>query len=356
MNEPSAGRVSVIIPARNEERNIERVIGSLAGQERLQEIIAVDDASTDRTAEILQHLRDEISFLRVIHNEGLPEGWTGKTYACAVGAAQAQGEWLLFTDADTEHSSGSVAYWVGRAERERLDLVSLSPGQVVAKWWEKAVIPYVFVQLARWYPFEEISQADSERAAANGQYILVRREIYLEAGGFESVRGEILDDVRIAERVKSSGRRIFFAPGADWVRTRMYVSFGAMWEGWTKNLYLLAEGNWGRGVAAVAQAWLLDVVPLVTFAVLGAMTVASRQGGLATILAVACLFFALARRARYGRELSKLGFDRSLANYQWPGAALAGLLILNSFCAYGLGRRIEWKGRTYSGDRLRKPR
>jgi chlorobactene glucosyltransferase len=347
MSQRSETRVSVIIPARNEEQNIERVVRSVAGQDPVIEILVVDDASTDQTAEILKRLQDEIPLLRAIRNNVLPEGWAGKPHACALGAHRARGEWLLFTDADTEHLPGSLAYWVEQAEREGLDMVSLSPGQVVTKWWEKAVIPRLFVQLARWYPFEEISRPDSPRAAANGQYFLVRRKVYLEAGGFESVRGQILDDVRLAERVKASGGRICFAPGADWVRTRMYASFRAMWQGWTKNLYLLAEGKWRRGLAAATGAWLLDVVPLAAFVVLGTMTLAARRGSLVTILAAGCLFFALARRARYGRELAKLGFDPRLANYQGPGALLAGLLILNSFCTYRLGWRIEWKGRAY---------
>ncbi len=348
MQEATGGRVSVIIPARNEERNLARVIGSLAGQERLLEIIVVDDASTDATASLLRTLQQTTPCLRVVRVESLPAGWTGKTHACALGAEAAQGDWLLFTDADTEHRPGSLGYWVKRAEGEGWDVVSLSPGQVVHRWWEKAVIPRVFVQLARWYPFEEISNPATARAAANGQYLLARREVYLRAGGFESVRGEILEDVRLAERLQAAGARMLFLPGGDWVETRMYATWGAMWEGWTKNLYWLAEGRWKRALATVTEAWLLEVLPPAGVVVFGAMSVAARRTGLAMILAVGCLFLWLARRARYARELAQLGFERRLANYQSLGGLLMSLLMLYSFCAYRLGWRIEWKGRAYA--------
>jgi glycosyltransferase involved in cell wall biosynthesis len=354
MRDQPAGRVSGIVPARNEEINLRRVIGSLVGQAPLLEIIVVDDASTDGTEEILEDLAARHPLLRILRVEHLPEGWTGKTYACALAAAQAGGDWLLFTDADTEHLPGSVAYWVERAEREGLDLVSLSPGQMVIRWWEKAAIPQIFAQLARWYPFDDVSRPDSRRAAANGQYLLVRREVYQQVGGFESVRSEILDDVRFAERVKAHGCRIFFADGAEWVRARMYTSFRAMWEGWTKNLYWLAEGRWPRGLAVMARAWLLDFIPFPAFVMLAAWSLTTRQIGLVTISAAGCLFLALARRARYSRELARLGFDRRLANYQWLGAGLLGALALSSFCAYRTGQRIQWKGRGYSSALSRK--
>ena len=109
MNENQYGRVSVIIPARNEELNIARVVRSLAKQSGIREILVVNDQSTDRTGEILAALEAEIPLLRTLRVESLPEGWLGKTHAVAQAARAATGDWLLFTDADTEHLAGSLA-------------------------------------------------------------------------------------------------------------------------------------------------------------------------------------------------------------------------------------------------------
>src|ERR1035438_2328596 len=121
MTLPSQQRVSAIIPARNEEANIARVVRSLANQSDLQEILVVDDQSADRTAEILTALKLEIPFLRSLRVESLPDGWLGKTHAVALGARAATGDWLLFPDADTEHSAGSLAELLQRAEDDHAD-------------------------------------------------------------------------------------------------------------------------------------------------------------------------------------------------------------------------------------------
>ena len=239
-------RVSAIIPARNEEANIARVVRSLALQQGIREILVVNDQSVDRTGEILATLEHEIPLLRTINVESLPEGWMGKTHAVAIGASAAQGDWLLFTDADTEHLPGSLNELLKRAEDERVDLLSISPGQETPTWWEKSVIPLVYVKLASLFSFEEVSDPHSPAAAANGQYLLVRKDIYERSGGHEAVRSEILEDVEVARRIKALGGKLLFLPGAHWVRTRMYHSFGEMWQGWTKNLYLLYGGNSAR--------------------------------------------------------------------------------------------------------------
>jgi chlorobactene glucosyltransferase len=152
MSQNHPGLVSIIVPARNEAANIERLVRSLAGQRGVREILIVDDQSEDRTLEILEALKAEIPLLRVLHIDSLPEGWLGKTYAASVAAREAAGEWLLFTDADTEHLPGSLSAMLELAEREGADLLSLSPGQVTPTWWEKAVIPLVYVTLDRRRP------------------------------------------------------------------------------------------------------------------------------------------------------------------------------------------------------------
>ncbi|MGA8182682.1 MAG: glycosyltransferase [Terriglobia bacterium] len=347
MPERDQGAVSVIIPARNEELNIERVVRSVAPQRGVRELIVVDDASADRTAEILAGLGREIPLLRTVRLERLPEGWMGKTHASQAGAETATGEWLLFTDADTEHLPGSLEAMLLRAREEKADLLSLSPGQQTVTWWEKSIIPYVFVQLARMFPFEEVSDPASPRVAANGQYLLVRRSVYNEAGGFAAVRGEILDDVALARLVKRRGGRLVFLPGAEWVRTRMYRTFRDMWQGWSKNLYLLYGRELWPIFRALGAALVLDVLLPLAFVALALLIAVAEVTGWMFLAALLCFAGAVLRQWNYERSLMRLGFDPRLDVYQLPGAALFTLLLLNSVRAYRLGGGVRWKGRRY---------
>jgi glycosyltransferase involved in cell wall biosynthesis len=348
MKENNGGAVTVIVPARNEEANIARVVRSVAVQEGIREILVVDDQSQDRTAEILEGLKAEVPRLRTIHITGLPEGWTGKSFAVTTAARMASGEWLLFTDADTEHLPGSLAALVAHARSEEADLLSLSPGQRTPTWWEKAVIPLVYVHLARLYRFEDVSDPQSPAAAANGQYVLIRRDAYERVGGHEAVRGEILEDVELARRVKAAGGKLLFLPGAAWVQTRMYLTFTEMWRGWTKNLYLLYGESVAKMLRTLAELWLLDFLPALGFLAL-CVVIAAGRGSVATALVAAVLFVVAGlRQWAYGQALNRIGFDPRLANFQVLGAGLFGLLLLNSARAYRLGGKVQWKGRAYS--------
>jgi chlorobactene glucosyltransferase len=345
--EAEANSVSVIIPARNEERNIERAVRSVCPQKGVREIVVVDDDSSDRTGEILARLQKEIPPLRVIHLDSLPEGWGGKNHAAAAGAETAAGEWLLFTDADTEHLPGSLEAVLARAKAENADLLSLSPGQQTHFWWEKSVIPLVFVQLARLYRFEEVSDPASPAAAANGQYLLIRRTAYNRLGGHSAVRAEILEDVELAKRVKGAGGRLVFLPGANWVRTRMYHSFGEMCQGWSKNLYLLYGRKLWPMLKAFGEIWTLDFLVPLSVLVLCVLIATGRGNNALFLAAIVCFVIAVLRQFAYEQNLVRLGFDPQLANYQILGAGILGLLLLNSARAHRVAGKIQWKGRHY---------
>src|SRR5579863_4353525 len=231
-----APQVSVIIPARNEEANLGTCLESLMDQDQLSfEIIVVNDHSTDRTKEIAQSFPG----VQVIDADPLPEGWTGKNNAVATGARAARTNWFLFTDADTIHLPGSLPRALREARENGADLLSYSPEQIAVTFWEKAVLPVVFAELAREYPPSKVSDPKSPEAAANGQYILVKRDAYEAVGGHAAVASAILEDVALARAIKASGCKIRFRYAADAVRTRMYRNFHQLREGWTKNLALL---------------------------------------------------------------------------------------------------------------------
>jgi chlorobactene glucosyltransferase len=348
MSQNHPGPVSIIVPARNEEANIERLVRSLAAQRGVREILIVDDQSEDRTREILEAVKAEIPLLRVLPIASLPEGWLGKTYAASVGAQEAAGDWLLFTDADTEHLPGSLAALLELAEREGADLLSLSPGQMTPTWWEKAVIPLVYVNLARLYKFEEVSDPGSAVAAANGQYLLIRRQVYERVGGHQAIRNEILEDVALAKRAKAAGGRLLFLPGAAWVQTRMYRTFGEMWRGWTKNLFLLYGRNLAKIFKTLAELCAVDLLPQFILVVLLIWLLSGRGNAIVLAAALGCLLIVVVRHASYLRAVTRLGFDSRVAPWRLEGAVILAALLTNSVIAHCVAHHVDWKGRRYS--------
>jgi glycosyltransferase involved in cell wall biosynthesis len=317
--------ISIVIPARNEEANIGRCLNSLARQEGAAfEILVVDDHSTDRTAEIAASFPG----VRVIPANPLKDGWTGKANAIHTAVPLARGEWLLFTDADTVHAPGSLAGSVAEAERYGVAMLSYSPGQETGGFWERAVQPVIFAELSRKFVYEEINRGDSAVAAANGQYILMRRTAYEAIGGHAAVRGSLLEDVELARAAKRVGRlRFRYAPEA--VSTRMYRNTRDLVEGWTKNL-----------AALFPNALPLAALRTLESAILIAGPVALLWTRWAALAALAYLGFA--RRLRSG-GWSLAQVPRSVA-----GLPLFAWLLLRSYWMYSVRKRVEWKGRSYA--------
>src|SRR5216683_2173696 len=189
--------VSIIVPARNEEANIAACLESLVAQSGIPyEIIVIDDDSTDRTAEIARSFPK----VKLIPAGPLPDNWTGKNNAMSAGAkaANTKTKWLLFTDADTVHQPGSLARVVAEAEQHGAALLSYSPQQEVHGFWEKAVMPVIFAELATTYPPQAVNDPTSPIAAANGQYLMISREAYDAIGGHTTIAADLLEDVALA--------------------------------------------------------------------------------------------------------------------------------------------------------------
>src|SRR5271167_1731265 len=235
-------QVTAIVPARNEEAVVAACVESLV-QTEIAEILVVDDASTDRTGEIVAKLAEKYPQVRLLKAGPLPQGWVGKNHAVWIGTRDARGKWLLFTDADAVHAPDSAKQALAIARSERASLVSYAPEQVMETWYEKALIPYIYCRLSQFFTYSDVNNPGNPAAAANGQFLLIRRETYDAIGGHASIAGEILEDVALAKRVKETGCRIWFGSGQGVVRVRMYRSFGAMWQGWKKNLYQLIGAN-----------------------------------------------------------------------------------------------------------------
>ncbi len=371
--------VSVIVPARNEEACLGACLESLVAQTGIAfEIIVVDDDSSDRTAEIARsflsrkHSPDEgvrgytshfeaatshvgadalvrprpagsspdgvavRPQITVISAPPLPDNWTGKNNAMSAGAKVAKGKWRLFTDADTFHKPGSLARAVAEAEQHGASLLSYSPEQEVRGFWEKAVMPVIFAELAATYPPDAVNDPASHIAAANGQYLMISHEAYDAVGGHTKIAGDLLEDVAMASLVKSSGRKIFFRYGGDAVRTRMYRSFVQMREGWTKNLALLFPSPRGLALLRLAEFLLLigNFVAAIWASLSGSSNLALQTSLLTLILAGG--FWMRIRRAHCS-VLSSL-----LAIFGLP--IFASLLMRST----AHGGNVNWKGRAYT--------
>lgn len=342
--------VSILVPARNEEDRLERCLRSLVEQEGIGfEVIVIDDASTDRTAEIIEKFAgiQECPFLganpylgRVLGLKAgaIEPGWTGKANALWQAAQASGGNWLLFTDADTVHEPGSLARALAEAEEQGAVMLSYSPRQDVGSLAERAVLPLVFAELATRFGPKEVRDPSSPVAAANGQYILIRRDAYFAIAGHKAIAGELLEDVALAKRVKRAGGRIQFRFGGDQVRTRMYRSWRQMVEGWTKNLVLLFPD-------ARTLAWKrLTEFAVVLLALLVA-TVAWFGGAriLAALATVAMIAGALNFAVRVAR--SHAGGINEMISFS--GLPVFAWLLLRSASAHSNGQ-IAWKGRVYS--------
>ncbi|PYM66893.1 MAG: glycosyl transferase [Candidatus Rokuibacteriota bacterium] len=332
--------VSVLVPARNEERNLAACLASLSAQSYPSlEIVVVDDGSTDRTPALAAAAAARDPRVVALRVDGPAPGWTGKNYALAAGVAWARGTWLCFTDADTLHMPTSIERALGFAQARGLGLLSMTSRQLTLSFWERVVQPVVFGLLDQWFPLARVNDPVSPVAAANGIFLLVRRDAYEEVGGHQAVRGDVLEDVALARNTKRSGHRLAFADGADLVAVRMYTGLGGIRRGWTKNLYALRDRRADRALASAAELFLTAVWPLLA-ALLAA--VAGLPGAGAALVATGVV---LALEAPFR---ARRGFDPAWSLTLPLGAALVLGFLLESAVRAWLGLGVSWKDRRYT--------
>lgn len=345
-------KVSIVVPARNEEANLDRCLRSLVVQRGVAfEIIVVDDASTDRTREIAESFtrvkacpfiaaNSDLVDVIVISARPLPEGWAGKANACASGAEVARGEWILFTDADTEHMDSSLSHAVREAEENHVGVLTYSPEQILTGFDQNVLMPLIFSELASVYKPREICDPKSPVAAANGQYLLIRREVYDAIGGFARVAGSLLEDVSLAREVKASGISIRFRLGTGLVRTHMYRDWKGMQAGWTKNLALLFPK-----AKALAVKRMIEFLLLVLLPIFAAMSIVAGHTSIAAgeLVAAAIMWVAFLIRVRRAHFSAVPTIGSVL------GLPLFSMLLLRSAAAHARGT-VTWKGRSYAGS------
>ncbi|HBK99117.1 MAG TPA: glycosyl transferase family 2 [Microcoleaceae bacterium UBA10368] len=269
-------KVSVIVPAYNEAENIRDCAIAILQSTPLSvnnlEVLIVDDRSTDDTLAIAQTLQQQVNDprLKILAGQARPANqyWAGKNWACAEAVQVATGEFLLFIDADVRLKPGAIETAIETVQTEKIDLLTCMPALVCECFAEWLVQPLMFNHLAVCFDFTAVNDPTTDSAFAAGPFMLFRRSAYEKIGGHASVASEIVEDVELARRIKRAGLKLGLYAGSNLAFVRMYRSWSALWEGWTKNLYLGAHRSWGLMVYMAAIMLFLYPIPWLALAIL----------------------------------------------------------------------------------------
>ena len=344
-------RVSVIVPARNEEHRIEGCLSTLLTQDYpALEIRVVDDCSTDRTGDIVREMAARDDRIVPVQGREPPPGWLGKPHAISQGTRDATGEYLCFVDADGRLHPQCIRQTVESIEAHGADLLTLGMRLECEKsFWERAIQPLVIQLILMFFPADKVNDPREEVASANGPYLLFRRSAYEAMGGHAAVRAEIVEDLVIAKRVKEMGMRLLWVLGPELMSIRMYASLREIWEGWSKNFFKSMDERVSlAALAALGIGWLF-LLPWLSagWAVWQLLAGPGRLLGFSLFaLSAATLLAHLAQRrwieAHYGVMSGSV--------YLQPLGALVLIgIVINSTVRTRWGGRIRWKGRTYRG-------
>ena len=342
----NAPRVSVIVPARNESRNIAACLTSLlASSYPHADVIMVNDHSSDDTGAIARALAESNSRLTVIDNPDLPPDWFGKQWACQTGAGAASGEILVFVDADTQAAPDLVTRSVNGMLRTHADFYSVLGRQEMVTFWERLLQMQVFtVLMTRFGGTEIVNRAKkSSGKIANGQYLMVRRETYDRHGGHALVRRYVAEDLMLAQRYFELGEKTVLVMGLDQLSTRMYTSLAELVGGWRKNLFAGGRHSMPLGSRAALLTPLLLPLPFLMQLLPIAVMVAGflLQVPLLGVWGAAMICVTLVTWLWY-YHAAELPLWYALL---YPLGAAVMLYVALS--AVSRGSRVEWKGREY---------
>lgn len=314
-------RVSLLVPARDEEANLRRNLPGLLAQ-GAAEVLVLDDGSRDGTAGVARHLG-----ARVLTGKPLPPGWVGKTWACQQLAQAASGDVLIFTDADVTWHPGALGAVLAQLQRSRADLLSVWPRQRNVTPGERLLTPLAELPLIALFPLPLLRLPVPAASAANGQVMAFRRASYWRFGGHAAVRGEVLEDVRFAQRLRRAGGTLSLALGQECISVRMYRSYPDSVQGFGKNLLAVHGGN--RALLALSFAFVLASYTVPWLAPVPG-----------------------ARRLRLASVAERL-VTNLIAGRRHPADLAEGLLgpltplLMLPVYRRALRRQVSWKGRQY---------
>lgn len=334
-------RVSVLIPARNEESRIGQCLDTvLAHGNVVGEVLVYNDHSTDATGGIVDDYVRRDARVRTVDALPLPVDWCGKNFACFRLAHAAESSWLLFIDADVRLAPNAIEAALSEALRRNATMVSLWPRIAVGGFWEQILMPMLnFVVFTAYPTWLAQTRKDASFGLAHGACILAHRDTYMRVGGHEAVRDEIFEDTRLARAWRQSGHTSICLDGQELVCVRMYESLGEIWRGFQKNFYTAFHSR--------AMFWLFLTVHGCVFALpffVLPFCVVAGAGYLAWVIAVVSIIATrLALAARF-RQPAWTVFFHPIAQ------SVLIALALSSWWRCASGQGVEWKGRSYRGE------
>jgi len=337
-------RVSVLVPARDEEESVGACVRSLLAQDYGDfEVIVLDDGSQDRTSAVLAEL--DADRVRVLEGRSLPDGWNGKAWACQQLAAVAQGDLLLFTDADTVFQPETVRLAVNATEALRADLLTAITANRVPSLGEQLTVPFVPWSILSLLPLvvTRVLPRSVAFTAANGKFLLFRREVYEAVGGHGVVKDHATEDIAIAKAVRRLGYRWCLLDGTRFVSARMYRGLRGAVNGFSKNLFALF--NYRVLVALFVWVWLLIITwhPIVSAVAVIATGKVMPFGPVATIVLAAGIW--LLASLRFGLPWHLFLLGPAIVTVSAFTGIRAMVLVLTG--------RAEWKGRRLAARRPR---
>jgi chlorobactene glucosyltransferase len=347
-------KVSILIPAKDEAKQIERCITSVLKQDYPNfEIIAIDDRSSDGTGEILDRLAATDARLKVVHLSAgaLPGGWGGKSFALHNGLTHAEGQWLLFVDADVLLEPDVLSATIAWAKKRDFDLISVLPRFVSGTLAEGVLQPLAGAATSGMFLIALTNSPQWKTAFANGQYLCVRREAYDAVGGHEAIRGTLSEDVAIARKLKSAGFRPRLGWGDSWATVRMYEGFGSIFRGWSRNFYVGSLGRPWRilGLILFVLCCCYSILPATAWGIFRNLHPMNQFGGWGWLAAAGMHF------------LLMMSVGGLIYRFSGEPAAYALLLpislaVLLAICFKSLWicitGKVQWRGTQYSRGEL----
>jgi hypothetical protein len=354
--EGADARVAVLIPARNEERNIGACVESVLASGGVGlEVFVLDDASTDGTAEIVRGIALRDARVRLVGSRELPKGWNGKQHACWVLAQATDAPLMLFLDADVRVGPEAVARCVGEMQRRKVALLSGFPRQIVGGWMERMLLPLIHFVLLGLLPMPRMRKTTKVAYAAGcGQFFLAEREAYFACGGHAAIRDTRHDGLRLPQEFRRQGLRTDVVDLTELAEVRMYESASAVWMGLAKNA---TEGLGAPGRIAPVTVLLLmgEVLPVIAAALWAAFWVSNELVGAtfddARAAAVVSGLLAAAVVCIYlPRVIAVRRFKQPVGSAVLHPLGIVMLLILQW---YALGRQVlrrpvAWRARSYA--------
>lgn len=345
----SQPRVSVVIPARDEEDEIGRTVRSHLAQDYPDlQVVVVDDRSTDRTGEILRALAREDPRLTVVTGDDPPEGWLGKPHALWLGWQAADGEMILFADADVRYDPRALREAVAVTEDRGFDLLTFFPRFEMRGFWENVLLPYLSVGVFLGVGFVATLRQFRGLALGAGVGNLVRRRAYDAVGGHAALRDSVVDDVHLAIAVKRGGFRVGALRADDRITVRIYRGFRGVWNGFTKNVAFAFPGAGGVFLLALTLVLLAASVAPAATLLAAAAGIPVERGDV--VLAGALFSGSIVLRASLAAALRDPLWPA--ATHPIMAAVWAGLLGRSLFHRF-VRKRLAWRGREYDARRAR---